>query len=924
MSISDLLSGFAGTSDRLWLFAECEFDETKLELRVHRAPVELELKPLEVLRILLHRAEEVTSKEELLESVWPGLTVVEGSLSTAIYKLRKAIGDEDSTIVKTVQRVGYRMGVKVRSVPIAPSTAKMPLKLDEGACVPGRVHWRLVRALDAKDNGTVWLCRNPKTQELRVFKFASTDARLKSLKREATIFRFLRQSLGEREQFVRVFEWNFETPPYYLESEYGGQNLTEWASSREGLARATRESRVRLAAEISRAVADAHAVGVIHADLKPSNILISRGQNGDWTVKVCDFGSALLLEPGQLSRMGITNLGFTRTTETVSSMTGTVPYLAPEVLSGQAPTAVSDVYALGVILYQIVASELRRPLSPGWEAQIDDPLLREDISEAACGDPLLRMKDAKELAERLKRLDERRAERARLEEVRLRESLAAHRRERLRDSRPWMITAAAALALAILVVGFTVRRINSSLSPKAPVATAGAVAILPFRNDSQDSRLGFLSFALPEEIETQLDFARSLPIRPFSLTNKYASNDRDLRSIGHDLQVSKVVTGSYLHTGDSVDITLEVFDVDSSRVLLQRKTSVPVNDLRTIQGQLAGLTRTELAPALGATGMTTAGEAHHLIEEAYESYLHSFAFPSGPAAANKQGLALLQKSVEEGPDFVPAWQELAQREYYELRYADGGKTAEQSWLNDLHRVLELDPGNVGASTSLIVHEVESGYGSVALPMASDLVRRRPDKSAAHFSLSYVFRYAGLLQESARECDAGFAIDPFGLRSCAVVFIELGNYRRAEDYLHIEQRTDWTNALSIHLLTRQGRLSDALQVEEPHIAGWESFNLLVGCLRRESSDRIAELANRVKPSSDSETNYFSAMHLAYCGQKRAALEMLRRAIDGGYCSYPALDSEPFFGSVRNHPEFQSVRQAGMGCQRDFAARSNGQN
>ena len=916
MSISDLYQGLTDTSDRLWLFAECEFDETRLELRVHGAPVELELKPLEVLRILLHRAEEVTSKEELLESVWPGLTVVDGSLATAIYKLRKALGDEDSTIVKTVQRVGYRMGVKVRSVPIAPSITKAPLKLIEGASVPGREHWRLVRALDAKDKGTVWLSRNPKTQELRVFKFANTDTRLKSLKREVTIFRFLRQSLGEREQFVRVFEWNFETPPYYLESEYGGENLTEWAASEAGLARATRESRVRLAAEISRAVADAHAAGVIHADLKPSNILISPGQNSNWHVKVCDFGSALLLEPGQLLRMGITNFGFTRTTETVSSMTGTIPYLAPEVLSGQAPTAVSDVYALGVILYQIVVGELRRPLSPGWEAQIDDPLLREDISEAACGDPALRMKDAATLAERLERLDERRVERSKLEEVRARESLAADRRERLRAGRPWMITAAAALALAILVVGLTLRRAKSSSG-----STKGAVAILPFRNDSQDGALGYLSIALPEEIENQLSFARSLPIRPFSLTNKYVSNDRDLRSIGRDLQVSKVVTGSYLPMGDHLEITLEVFDVDSSRVLLQRKTSVPLNELRTIQGQLAGLTRIELAPALGATGMTNEGEAHSLNEDAYESYLHSFAVPSGPAGANKQGIALLQKSVEEDPDFVPAWQELAQREYYELRYAEGGKAAEQSWLNDLHRVLDLDPGNVAASTSLIVHQVESGHGSDALPMAIDLVRRRPDKSHARFALGYVYRYAGLLQESAKECDAGFAIDPFGLRSCAVVFIELGNYQRAEDYLHIDQRSEWTDALTIHILARHGRLSDALQVKEPHIAGWESFNLLVGCLRHESPDQIGKLADRVKPSSYPETNYFSAMHLAYCGEQGAALEMLRRAIDGGYCSYPALDSEPFFDSIRNKQEFQSVRQAGIDCRRNFAARSN---
>lgn len=921
MLMSDLHQELAGKSDRRWLFAECEFDETRLELRVHGAPVELELKPLEVLRLLLHRAEEVTSKDEILGSVWPGLTVVEGSLATAIYKLRKALGDEDSCIVKTVQRVGYRMGVKVRSMPIASSVAKMPLKLDEGACVPGRDHWRLVRALDAKDSGTVWLCRNPKSQETRVFKFANTDRRLKSLKREATIFRFLRKSLGKREQFVRVYEWNFDTVPYFLESEYGGQNLAEWAASETGLARATRESRVRLAAEISRAVADAHAAGVIHADLKPSNILISPGQDGDWNVKVCDFGSALLLEPGQLSRMGITNFGFTRTTETASSMTGTVPYLAPEVLFGQAPTAVSDVYALGVILYQIVVGELRRPLSPGWEAQIDDPLLREDISEAACGDPVLRMKDAATLAGQLERLDERKVERSKLEEVRARESLAAHRRERLRANRPWMITAAAALILSILVVGFTVRRTNSAGAPKVPVAMKGAVAILPFRNESQDSTLGYLSFALPEEIENQLSFAHSLPIRPFSLTSRFDSANRELTSIGRDLQVAKVVTGSYLRTGHSLAITLEAFDVDPSRLIWQRKISVPVNELRTIQGQLAGLTRTELAPALGATGMTNEGEAHSLDEQAYESYLQSFAFPSGPDGANKQGIALLEKSVGEAPDFAPAWQELAQREYYELRYADGGRAAEQSWLNDLHRALDLDPGNVAVSTSLIVHQVESGHGSAALPMAFDLVRRRPDKSHAHFALGYVFRYAGLLQEAAKECDAGFAIDPFGLRSCAVVFIELGNYQRAEDYLHIDQRTEWTNAITIHLLVRQGRLSDAIQVEEPHIAGWESFNLLAGCLRHESPDQIAKLAKRVKASSDPETNYFSAMHLAYCGQERAALEMLRTAVKGGYCSYPALDSEPFFEGIRNEPEFQVARQAGMDCQRNFATRSS---
>lgn len=83
------------------------------------------------------------------------------------------------------------------------------------------------------------------------------------------------------------------------------------------------------------------------------------------------------------------------------------------------------------------------------------------------------------------------------------------------------------------------------------------------------------------------------------------------------------------------------------------------------------------------------------------------------------------------------------------------------------------------------------------------------ESGISFQKGHVVRYAGLLQQSAKECDAGFAIDPFGLRSCAVVFIEFGNYPRAEDYLHIDHKTDWTNALSIHLLAMHARLSDPL-------------------------------------------------------------------------------------------------------------------
>src|SRR6185437_8014643 len=108
-------------SGRIWRFADCEFDELRRELRVKGARVELESKPLDILLQLLLHSGEVVTKEELLEAVWPSVMVVDGSLATAVSKLRKAMGDEQHPVVLTVPRIGYRLAVPVhcKAVPVA-------------------------------------------------------------------------------------------------------------------------------------------------------------------------------------------------------------------------------------------------------------------------------------------------------------------------------------------------------------------------------------------------------------------------------------------------------------------------------------------------------------------------------------------------------------------------------------------------------------------------------------------------------------------------------------------------------------------------------------------------------------------------------------------------------------------------------------
>ncbi|HEY7392085.1 MAG TPA: tetratricopeptide repeat protein [Bryobacteraceae bacterium] len=463
----------------LWRFADCEFNETSRELRRHGQPVELEAKPLEVLCQLLLHAGEVVTKEELLEAAWPGVRVVEGSLATAISKLRKALHDEDSHIILTVPRTGYRLGVPVQSASL-PAPRIPELGFLPGDFVPGREQWQLLRRLDAAGSSQVWLAGHPKTGERRVFKFASDGIRLKALKREVTLARFLKESLGERPEFVKLLEWNFETAPFYLESEYCGANLEEWAEEQGGLEKVPLLTRVRLLSEIAAAVAAAHEVGVLHKDLKPANILIVPAHDGGWQVKVADFGSGSLLEASRLRELGITNLGFTQTgTHDPETLTGTLMYLGPEVLAGQAPTALADVYALGVILYQLVAGDFRKPLSPGWEAAVDDPLLREDIADAACGDPQRRLPSAAMLAQRLDQVDRRRVERAELARSRDQALQAERRLAQARARRPWVAASVAALA-AGLITSFVLYHRASEERDRANRQTAVSAAINRF------------------------------------------------------------------------------------------------------------------------------------------------------------------------------------------------------------------------------------------------------------------------------------------------------------------------------------------------------------------------------------------------------------------------------------------------------------
>ena len=143
--------------------------------------------------------------------------------------------------------------------------------------------------------------------------------------------------------------------------------------------------------------------------------------------------------------------------------------------------------------------------------------------------------------------------------------------------------------------------------------------------------------------------------------------------------------------------------------------------------------------------------------------------------------SMLEKSVGLDPSFAPAWYELSRRYYVASRYADAGHDTVERYEIAAVRAVSLDPNYIAAAAFLANSYVERGELIKAYQQDEDLVRRRPDSFQAHFSRSYVLRYAGLLKESANECEISLSLAPNDVpRSCAIVFSLQGDYERAMD------------------------------------------------------------------------------------------------------------------------------------------------
>jgi len=714
--------------------------------------------------------------------------------------------------------------------------------------------------------------------------------------------------------------------PFFVMEYVDGVPLTEYCREHD----CSVEERLKMLRAVCEAVQYAHQHGVIHRDLKPSNILV----RADGSVRLLDFGIAKQIDAhadaSNQTRTGLHLL--------------TPAYASPEQIRGEAVGIASDVYSLGVILYELLAGRLPFDVSgqtPAEAANLittEDPVKPSAIVRRSSGKGATRTASWAELdvlcltamhKEWRRRYVSAQALVADLDHYLKHEPLDAHPDTAVYVAgkflrRHWAAVSVAALVAALLLfvatLALTLRR-----NEPAVISRPRTVAVLPFANAGSDHSMDFLGSAIPDEIARVLGRAHSLTVRPFDPGRAQS----DPRKAAHELGVSSVVTGHFVKEGDQLQVAIEALDVETSHSLWVDAFITPAANTIKLEGEIDSRTRNGLGPNLGAREFSLAAllRADMALEsatrpknqQAYDLFLRAVAVSNDPGGW-KQPRAMLEQSLALDPGYAPAWASLSGFCQGESWYSGGGAEAAQCAMNAAKRAAALDPDNVWTLASLTVIETEHNHVATAYREAADLVRRRPENSRAHFSLSYALRYAGLLEESEKECNTGLLLDPqySGLRTCAIAFLLRGDYQRARDFLHLDLGSQLEKALSIDVLLREGKETEALEAGPATAPDWAGFPVLYAYLERHPASEIAALARAMKPVNDPEMNYSAAAHLAYAGQPEAALRMLRAAITAGYCAYPGIESDPLLAGIRSNAGFEEVRALARQCREQFLA------
>jgi TolB-like protein len=592
-------------------------------------------------------------------------------------------------------------------------------------------------------------------------------------------------------------------------------------------------------------------------------------------LKLLDFG---------LARAMPTNSGETVTNVTAHGVVvGTPNYMAPEQVLGQAVDGRADLFAVGSILFEMLIG--KPPFDRKLAVQVFHAIIAEEPA-ALGGAPAVHAID---------RIIRRALSKTPDARYRTADAMAHDLRETLLAADPVRVSAARPMTRLI---------------------------VLPFRVLRADATIEFLAFSVPDAVTNALSGLDSLVVRSSAVASRFTDPGLDVKALGVATDVDVVLTGTLMRAGDQLRVSSQLVAVTDARVIWSQATQVPMGDLFALQDQLAS----QIVESL-ALPLTT--REHRLLKhdvpasaKAYEFYLHGNQALAQYAFATARDLFL--QSLDHDRRYAPTWAGLgaAYRSLGKFGVAEADELLGRSE-SAFRTALELNPDLSRAHNLYARLKIDLGNAQGAMLGLLERTRIRRNDPDLFAGLVQACRYCGLLDASIAADQKARRVDQHIRTSVVHTYIMKGEYQRALDVTADDPADPVTMSIILLMLDR---LDDAVRVLES-ARSWDAplmprrwADSLRFLAQRRPSDALVVL-NEVMSGShrDPETSYYGARQLAFLGNRPAALDLLQRAIEGGFHCATALQSDPWFDALRPDGRFtEMVHTAETRAQQSRAA------